>query len=518
MTALRALAESALPLVVSHLWSSTLFLLLILTLIAALRSRLTAGSRFSLALIGVVKFAIPAGVIVSPLRGLFRSSRPETIQIRLPLFAQQLSLGTTHVTPRLWPAVVVATTVAVAVLIMFRVALTNRRLASLCVKTAHPPALREVEALARARNRIGVRRSVDIARSGVSEAPAVLRVLRPLIVLPVNGCDDLSDQELESLLCHECAHIARHDNLVALVESFICALFWFHPLIWVAQRITAIERERACDEVVAGSADERDTYLAALTKFCHASISPRLPGVSCMATAKLSERIDHVMNFEAFKAHATSPRLVAVFGTATLALFTLVAGFAGTTSALASGAKVSNQPYAIRLEASRSGDLITLEASISDNATQQVIAVPKMTFHPGESATARASNSDVEVVIDVQPSDGKTIDIDAAITRDGKTVHAQARVSPAQAQAAPAAKYTGDPISMNLKDADLRDVILTFGKITGSDMRVDDSVHGTITVNWINVPWDQAFDALLTQHGLTYRIDAFAKTIYVTRK
>jgi type IV pilus assembly protein PilQ len=62
----------------------------------------------------------------------------------------------------------------------------------------------------------------------------------------------------------------------------------------------------------------------------------------------------------------------------------------------------------------------------------------------------------------------------------------------------------------------LRDVIGTFGRITGMAMQVDDSVQGKVSVSWHNVPWDQAFDSLLKDNGLTYRIEG--KTIHVSKK
>ncbi len=516
MSSLRYFADSSLSPVVAHLWSSTLFLLLILTLVVALRGRLTAGGRFALALIGILKFAIPAGAVMRPLRDLFRNASPEAVRIPLAFLAGALPQPT-HVTPPLWPAVAGGVWLAIAIAMMLGVALMHHRLVALSMRTALPPRPREVEALTRARRRVGVRRSIDIARSALPEAPAVLRVLRPLIVLPAAGCDDLTDEELESLLCHECAHVARHDNLIARIESLICALFWFHPLLWIAQRITVIERERACDEVVAGSADERETYLAALTKFCHAAIAPRLPGVSCMATAKLTERMDHVMKYETLKAHAASPRRVAILGTTALMLFTLAAGIVGTRSALAGGTGRTTGEYAIKIEATRTDNLVTVDVIVTENSTQKVIAVPKLTFARGTPAETRSGNSDAEVVVQARPDTGDWIAVDVRIERDGRTVQEMsARVVPTMKIATAAPQFTGELMSMQLKDADLRDVIKTFGQLTGLEMRVDDGIEGTVSVHWINVPWDQAFDTLLSERGLTYKIEN--KVVYISKK
>jgi beta-lactamase regulating signal transducer with metallopeptidase domain len=491
-------------LIAAHLWASTLFLALVLAVIAVARKRLTATARFWLALIGIAKFAVP-GSILKPLI----TAAPRPLRIPLPqLLGGTLAGNLAPATAPVWPYVVAGIWAVVAVALILRFAMARHRLVTLAVRTALPAEAREVDALGRARRAIGVRGGIDIARAALPEAPAVLRVFRPLIVLPIRGCGDLSDGELESLLRHECAHVARHDNLIARIESFICAVFWFHPLIWIAQRITAIERERACDELVAASADERDTYLAALTKFCHAAIAPRLPGVSCMATAKLKERIDHVMNYEALKAHSPSPRRVALAAAAALVLFTIA-------SAMIGGVANDDQPYSINLNAKRSADNLTLWGTIRDNASGKVITAPTLNFKPGTRAIASMkSDGGMEAVFEVQPGSGDRIDVDVTIRRDG-AIAEKATIAIKPMDAASGAKYTGEPISLSLTDADLRDVLHTFGKITGLEMKIDDDVQGKITVQFKDVPWDKALDIILSQNGCTYRLDG--KTMHISR-
>jgi type IV pilus assembly protein PilQ len=67
--------------------------------------------------------------------------------------------------------------------------------------------------------------------------------------------------------------------------------------------------------------------------------------------------------------------------------------------------------------------------------------------------------------------------------------------------------FNGEPISMNLKDADLKDVLATFADITGLNMAIDPGVRGSVTVDFVDVPWDQALDIILRQNSLTYVLD-----------
>ncbi|HEX8170756.1 MAG TPA: type IV pilus secretin PilQ [Thermoanaerobaculia bacterium] len=67
--------------------------------------------------------------------------------------------------------------------------------------------------------------------------------------------------------------------------------------------------------------------------------------------------------------------------------------------------------------------------------------------------------------------------------------------------------FTGEPISLNLKDADIRDVLRTFAELTGLNMAIDPGVGGAVTVDFVDVPWDQALDLILRQNNLTFTLE-----------
>lgn len=67
--------------------------------------------------------------------------------------------------------------------------------------------------------------------------------------------------------------------------------------------------------------------------------------------------------------------------------------------------------------------------------------------------------------------------------------------------------FNGEPISLNLKDADIKDVLRTFAEITGLNIAIDPGVTGSVTVDFVDVPWDQALDLILRQNGLTYVLE-----------
>ncbi len=67
--------------------------------------------------------------------------------------------------------------------------------------------------------------------------------------------------------------------------------------------------------------------------------------------------------------------------------------------------------------------------------------------------------------------------------------------------------FNGEPISLNLKDADIKDVVRTFAELTGLNIAVDPGVTGSVTVDFVDVPWDQALDLILRQNNLMYVLE-----------
>jgi len=70
-----------------------------------------------------------------------------------------------------------------------------------------------------------------------------------------------------------------------------------------------------------------------------------------------------------------------------------------------------------------------------------------------------------------------------------------------------AAKYTGEPISVNLKDVDLKDFFRLIHEISGLNVVLDPTVKGTLTIVLDDVPWDQALDIVLKNNDLARQLD-----------
>jgi type IV pilus assembly protein PilQ len=84
---------------------------------------------------------------------------------------------------------------------------------------------------------------------------------------------------------------------------------------------------------------------------------------------------------------------------------------------------------------------------------------------------------------------------------------AEQRAQMGQQPASVGPKYTGEPISVNLKDVDLKDFFRLIHEISGLNVVLDPNVHGTLTIVLDDVPWDQALDIVLKNNDLARELE-----------
>ncbi len=134
------------------------------------------------------------------------------------------------------------------------------------LKTAHTSLVDThwEELLAYLAQRMAVQRPVMLLESALVQTPVVLGHLKPLILLPVGMVNTLSIAQVEAILAHELAHIARHDYLLNVLQSFIEALLYFNPAVWWLSAIIRAEREHCCDDRALQVCDNSFAYAKAL--------------------------------------------------------------------------------------------------------------------------------------------------------------------------------------------------------------------------------------------------------------
>ena len=98
-----------------------------------------------------------------------------------------------------------------------------------------------------------IRRRVDVLQHESLAGPMTCGVLRPAIVLP-GDATTWAEPDLRRAIVHELEHIRRGDRVSQILARIVAAVYWFHPIVWVAWRQLALEAERACDDAVLLSA------------------------------------------------------------------------------------------------------------------------------------------------------------------------------------------------------------------------------------------------------------------------
>jgi TonB family protein len=148
-----------------------------------------------------------------------------------------------------WPVWILAIWAAGSLLVAARIAvgeLRVRRVAK-CSRLLDTSQVKSI--VGNFRSRLRISRVVELRTSSKIAIPFTRGAFRPTILLPAEA-HQWSREQLELVLAHELAHVHRYDYLTQMPAQVACALFWFHPLVWLAACAMRKERERACDDMV----------------------------------------------------------------------------------------------------------------------------------------------------------------------------------------------------------------------------------------------------------------------------
>ncbi len=145
-------------------------------------------------------------------------------------------------------------------------------------------------------------------------------------------------------------------------------------------------------------------------------------------------------------------------------------------------------------------------------ATPEVHAIPEPKPAPVASAASRPAAPAAESA----PKHRKTAE-DKALIEAAETLLNQqdaagkpreiANPFEARTLGANDKQYTGEPITLNLKDADIKDTLQRFSELTQLNIVLDPDVRGTVTVSLQDIPWDQALELILKINQLGYVLE-----------
>jgi len=149
-----------------------------------------------------------------------------------------------------------------------------------------------------ARSKLGVRRHVDLLVTDQRSMPMTWGPLRPVVLLPA-ASSDWSREKALAVLSHELAHVRRRDALTQMMITVVCALHWFNPVAWLAQRKLVALREEACDELVLDAAGVKaSVYATALVDLASGASEHRLGvagGLAMANSSRLGARTEAIL-------------------------------------------------------------------------------------------------------------------------------------------------------------------------------------------------------------------------------
>jgi beta-lactamase regulating signal transducer with metallopeptidase domain len=150
---------------------------------------------------------------------------------------------------------------------------------------------------------MGIHHRVNLLLSQRIDIPATIGFLKPVILLPVATVNQLSMDQVESIILHELAHIKRMDYLWNITAAVIETILFFNPFVYLLTSVQKKERELCCDDFVLGFNRDPHNYATALLEL----EKTRMSGKTMLAMAsngqegQLMSRVKRILNVQTNK-------------------------------------------------------------------------------------------------------------------------------------------------------------------------------------------------------------------------
>lgn len=134
-----------------------------------------------------------------------------------------------------------------------------------------------------------------IYEDGSIASPFVFGIIKPKIYLPYR----LPEEAKKYILLHENYHIRRKDYLIKIAAFALLAVYWFHPLVWVAFYLMNRDMELSCDEQVLKELgrEEHKAYSLLLVNLGSRKSFP-LPSPVSFGENDIKRRIKSILNYK----------------------------------------------------------------------------------------------------------------------------------------------------------------------------------------------------------------------------
>lgn len=170
----------------------------------------------------------------------------------------------------------------------------------------------------------------------------------------------------------------------------------------------------------------------------------------------------------------------------------------------------SRYKFTYTIDRPTSGGVVA-HTKIVDTKTNEVVGEPTITVKSDQSEGADITRGNTRFHVEVTPASDGT-ELEMLVFEESRIVqrtHVKETTTDKKT-------YTGQRMSMEIKDADIRTVLSTFADMANLEMTIDDNVTGKVTMKAVDLPWDEALDKLLAENGLASTVDG--KKMHVFKK
>lgn len=108
-----------------------------------------------------------------------------------------------------------------------------------------PPGIEKIYSACK--EEMGIKKKLPLLITQDLASPALLVSFRPKILLPLSFVKEAPDAQIELALRHELTHYRRMDHLICMLIDVLSAVYWFNPVIWLAEKEILSDMETACD-------------------------------------------------------------------------------------------------------------------------------------------------------------------------------------------------------------------------------------------------------------------------------
>ncbi|HEU6447412.1 MAG TPA: M56 family metallopeptidase [Verrucomicrobiae bacterium] len=157
-------------------------------------------------------------------------------------------------------------------------------------------------------------------------SPAVCGLFRPAILIPQSLADNFSDEQLRAVLLHELIHLRRGDIWMNCAQALLQIVYWWHPLLWLANaRIRRLREEAVDDAVMLALEGNSEVYAPTLLEVAKFAFRRPLASLGLVgileSRSALRQRIERLINFSApRKAGLTAVSVIGIFVFSAIAL------------------------------------------------------------------------------------------------------------------------------------------------------------------------------------------------------